>query len=67
MVSMETDAQEAIRSLTASLRQANMIAASEMDKNLVLEDRIHYLEEMINTQAKQIKGCPYCRESGAGL
>lgn len=63
--------EDDVRRLTASLREANMIATVEMDKNLVLEDRIHYLEERINQQATQIKtftaqvnGCPYCRESG---
>lgn len=52
------------KSLTASLREANMIAATEMDKNLVLEDRIRELEERLNEMDARAKGCTYCRESG---
>lgn len=58
------EARDTNRSLTASLREANMIAAVEMDRNLVLEDRIIGLEERINQQAKRMRSCPYCRESG---
>lgn len=50
--------------LTDSLKEANLIAAQEMDKNLVLEDRVYHLEERLEEQATQIRGCPQCGQGG---